>query len=365
MSKQTTVYIGLGSNMGAPAANFRDALRLLGENEHITVCKVSREITTKPLTGKKQGDYLNAVAELRTDLNGQQLLDCLKQIESSLGRVATSEQWLSRPIDLDILFFGDRIIDTDSLTIPHRQLHLRSFVLDGLCELAPNFVHPILKESVSVLADRLNDGDFYFDSKKPQLISIAGVIGAGKTTLADALAERFNCEILKEAYSENPFMPQVYAGDKTLALDSQLFFLRSRVAQLSSENLQPGRIVISDYVIDKEKIYASAWLDSEQLKRYNEINIQLCESVVTPAVVIYLRLEPRLCLERIHSRNRPYEQDIDLDFLQSLDAEYERLFSDWTKSPLFRIDSAECDFRRTDCVESLAEKIEAYISAVI
>ncbi len=364
VSEQKTVYIGIGSNQGDRADNFRRALELLNAASGIAVRRLSRAVVTEPLAGREGGDYLNAVAEIETNLRPCELLDCLKRIELSLGRVLTSRRWLSRPMDLDILFFGSEIIDTALLSVPHGQLHLRSFVLAGLCELVPDFVHPLFGETVSVLAKRLSGQNFYIDLSMPRLICIAGVIGAGKTTLASALAERFGCEVLREAYSKNPYLSRVYAGEKALALDSQLFFLRSRVAQLASENLQPGKIAVSDYVIDKERIYARAWLDGEQLQRYSEINTRLCKSVIVPSVVIYLNLSPELCLERIHSRNRPYEQEIDLDFLRALNVAYEELFANWRQSPLFRLDSSRYDFREAFHVDRLVRKLRFYLAPV-
>jgi len=361
MPQTTVAYIGLGSNLGQPKANIKKALGLIASVENITFAKSSSAIMTKPLAGKAQNDYANCVAQIETGLSCQSLLEILKAIEVDMGRAVSDEKWAKRIIDLDILLFGSEIIDSDSLTVPHRQMHLRTFVLAGVVELAPQTIHPILKETVSVLAKRLGGGDFFLSENSPQLISIAGVIGAGKTTLAEALRDEFNCELLKEAYDTNPFLPEVYAGNKSLALDSQLFFLVSRTDQLCRDNLPCGEPIVSDYIIDKERIYASAWLDSQQLKLYNKINTHLCKTTAAPVVVIYLSLEPEKCLQRIHSRNRPYEQGIDLDFLGTLNAQYEKLFSSWNRCPLFRIDSSKYDFRNSDQAKSFAEKIKHYI----
>jgi len=361
MSKKTTAYLGLGSNLGDKAANIQSALEMLKKNVRISLERTSRTVKTMPLGGKNQNDYLNAVAKIKTDLIPHVLLETTKQIERSIGRQPATEKWDNREIDIDILFFGDEIINTESLTVPHPQLHLRSFVLDGLCELEPGLMHPILKDTVSVLAERLGGGDFFFDPEKPQLICIAGVIGAGKTTLSQAIAERLKCETIKEEYSVNPFLADVYAGNNALALDSQLFFLISRVEQLNPANLGAGRVVVSDYIIDKEKIYASAWLNNDQLKLYNKINAQMCKSVAVPAVVVYLKLDPAKCLERIHSRNRLYEQQIGLEFLETLHAGYENIFSNWTASPLLRVDASAHDFSQTDQADEFVKKIKAYI----
>ena len=166
------------------------------------------------------------------------------------------------------MLFGEEIINSHDLTVPHRQMHLRSFVLSGLCQLNGKLKHPVLKETVEVLAGRLGGGDFVLKTDSPQLVSIAGVIGVGKTTLAKRLAEEFDCEWIAEPYNENPYMPKVYAGDEELALDSQLYFLTHRARQLDADILASGKMVISDYVFDKELLYARRLLSSEQLGLY-------------------------------------------------------------------------------------------------
>lgn len=360
MSNSKTAYIGLGSNLGDKSANIKNALKMLAQADCLRLLNSSDIICSKPLTGSGQSDYLNCVAQIETGISSRSLLKKLKDIEKSLGRKETVQKWSSREIDLDILIFGEEIINTPTLTLPHPQLHLRSFALAGLCQLDAQIVHPVIGDTVSVLAERLGGGSFFIEPRKPKLISIAGVIGAGKTTLAGALIEQFDCRLIKEAYETNPFMKQVYAGARELALDSQLYFLLSRTEQLSAESIGRSSVSVSDYIIDKEMIYAAAWLEGEQLSLYKKINSRIRESVVAPAVVIYLRLAPEICLERIHSRNRPYEQKIDLDFLKKLDIGYEQLFKNWNRCPLFRIDGAEFDFRRKSHAQTLTAKLRHY-----
>lgn len=374
-----TAYIALGSNLGSRQENIEKALRLLAENKGVTVCRSSSVIESSPLAAKKQPNYLNCVAEIKTDLSSDELLKVLKGIEVSLGRKESEERWANRPIDLDILLFGDHVIKTDGLVVPHRQMYLRSFVLDGLCELAPHLIHPVLKETVSVLYSRLGGKDFYFDSDRPLLVSIAGVIGAGKSTLARGLSAKFGFKLIKEAYETNPFMQRVYAGDKTVALDSQLYFLLSRCQQLSPLNFTPAAVAVSDYIMDKELIYANIWLDSVQLGIYEKINTVMNKEVAGPVLAVYLRLSPEKCLERIRLRSRPYEQKLDLQFLELLSAGYEKLFRsadsclrqgcvgqagqvrEFDRCPVITVDAGVFDFRRDDEVEKLGRKINYYI----
>ena len=240
-------------------------------------------------------------------------------------------------------------------------MHLRSFVLKGLCELDGQIIHPVLQEDVSTLLGRLNGKDFYFDPDKPQLISIAGVIGVGKTTLAEGLRNLFDFRLIKESYDSNPFLPKVYAGQKSVALDSQLYFLLSRCEQLKPDSFPPGSVAVSDYIMEKEMIYARIWLDSIQFEIYRKVNTVMCKTVAAPAVVVYLKLSPKSCLHRIKQRSRPYEQDIDLNFLEKLYTSYEKLFETFSLCPVITIDAETVDFRQKRNIEALGKKINYYL----
>ncbi|MGA2915961.1 MAG: 2-amino-4-hydroxy-6-hydroxymethyldihydropteridine diphosphokinase [Sedimentisphaerales bacterium] len=361
MSGEITAYIGLGSNLGSREKNIRKALDALAADKHIKLFRISSIIETKPLAEKKQRNYLNCVAGIKTNFKAISLLKVLKKIEVKLGRKESKEKWLSRTIDLDILLFGNKTIHKKNLIIPHRQMHLRSFVLKGLCEIDPQLVHPALKDNVSILCRRLNGKEFYFDTDKPHLISIAGVIGAGKTTLATGLRDIFGFRLIKEAYDTNPFLAKVYAGQKSLALDSQLYFLLSRCEQLRPDGFSTDNVAVSDYIMDKEMIYARIWLDSVQFEIYRKINAVMSKTVTQPTIAIYLKLPPQKALERIKQRSRPYEQGVDLNFLEKIHIGYEKLFETFNRCPVITIDAGAVDFRRKEEIEAIGKKINYYI----
>lgn len=359
MPEKTVCYIGLGTNLGDRDENIRQALELLAKAQNVELCRVSDIIETAPLgEGPK---FLNAVAQIKTTLTPQQLFTETCEIENSLGRVR-DKKWTPRTIDLDILLFGKKIIETDKLSIPHSQLHLRSFVLKGICQLDGQLTHPVLNETAEKLLQRLNGGDFSLDPNRPQLISVAGIIGVGKTTLVNKLTDTLSCDRLLEPYDENPFLKKVYAGQKNLSLDSQLFFLTERVKQLSGDNLTLGRLSVSDYIFEKEMIYAGLLLDSEQFALYGTVYRNLVEKVLQPALVIYLADSADNCLQRIYNRNRPYEQKIELEFLGNLVTAYERLFKTYKRCPVVRIEMPDFDSSREDDIKHLIKQIKAYIT---
>jgi len=361
MDKITTAYIGLGSNLGNREESIRSALRMLAEADNIEVTRVSELIETAPLGDTNQPEYLNGVAEVKTALSANALHKILLDIELSLGRIR-KEKWAPRIIDMDLLLFDEEIINSPDLTVPHPQMHLRSFVLKGLCGLNGELLHPVIKESMNKLAGRLGGGDFLLNPNLPQLVSVAGIIGVGKTTLTKKLSNLLVCKLLLEPYDMNPFLPDVYAGKKELALDSQLFFLTSRIEQLNHNSLTAGQIAISDYIFYKELIYAGQTLTAEQLKIYMKIYQPLVSKIAKPVLAIYLQDSPQRCLERIHKRNRPYEQKIELQFLEALKCGYEQLFSDWKICPVIRKQMSKSDYTNDTNVEHLANQIRSYIA---
>jgi len=361
MAKLTTAYIGLGSNLGDREACIKSALEMLTNTQQVELARVSDLLETTPLDGSDQPNYLNAVAEMKTTLAAEDLHSKLTDIETALGRTRTVK-WSPRIIDLDLLLFGPEVINTPALTVPHPQMHLRSFVLSGLCQLNPELFHPVIKESVRELAARLGGADFVPNPDTPQLVSVAGVIGVGKTTLAEKLANSLGYELLLEPYDKNPFLPEVYAGKKELALDSQLYFLNSRIEQLNPQAFPAGRIAVSDYIFDKELIYARCLLNHQQLTLYEKSYRPAAAKVATPVLVIYLHDSAKKCLDRIHTRNRPYEQAIGQQFLEKLGADYERLFADWKLCPLIRISMSNFDCNRNGDIERLTNQIRSYVA---
>jgi len=147
-------FIGLGSNLGDREASLRQALEHLAQTPETTVVRASSLYDTEPVGVEDQPHFLNAVAQLETQLTPRQLLWNLMLIERRLGRVR-SQRWGPRTIDLDLLLFDDMIIEEDDLQLPHPEMTKRSFVLVPLVELEPLLLHPVTGETMLALLQRL------------------------------------------------------------------------------------------------------------------------------------------------------------------------------------------------------------------
>ncbi len=154
----TEVFIGVGSNMGDRQANITSAVKALSQYGKIGL--VSSLYETEPVGFAEQPDFLNCVIGLETGIAAAILLENLKEIEKAVGRKSSFRN-APRPIDLDILFYGKRIFKPEllesrpRLEVPHPRLHTRAFVLVPLAEIAPSFIHPVIKKSVQQMLSEL------------------------------------------------------------------------------------------------------------------------------------------------------------------------------------------------------------------
>jgi 2-amino-4-hydroxy-6-hydroxymethyldihydropteridine diphosphokinase len=150
------VFLGIGTNLGDRSANLREAVLSIGDViGKVTV--TSSVYETEPWGFEAEEQFYNMVVEAETALSPSGVLGAILMIEAHLGRLRTGEQYSSRSIDIDILFYNDIVMNEEALKIPHPHLHERKFVLVPLCEIASGLIHPVMNKTITELLGLCND----------------------------------------------------------------------------------------------------------------------------------------------------------------------------------------------------------------
>jgi deoxyguanosine kinase len=200
--------------------------------------------------------------------------------------------------------------------------------------------------------------------QKKVYIAVEGVIGVGKTTLARLLAERLSARLVLEEAEANPFLAEFYRNRRRFAFQTQLSFLVQRHGQqgLIAQQDIFRRVTVSDYLFDKDRIFASVNLDEKELALYNKIADALGGDLPRPDLVIYLIAGTEILQKRIRSRGRSYEKDLDRGYIQALVAAYNDYFFHYDSAPVLAVDVGETNFAEDaesfDAVLKLAQRHE-------
>lgn len=177
-------------------------------------------------------------------------------------------------------------------------------------------------------------------------IAIEGVIGAGKTSLASLLAERRNARLVLEEFEDNPFLPKFYEDRERYAFQTQLAFLASRFKQQQNMMSQDlfHQLTISDYIFDKDRIFARLNLDQDEMALYDNIFGIMTGIAAQPDLIIYIQSSVERLMENIENRGRDYERHITPEYLKELNDAYNHFFHHYSRAPLIILNATEIDF---------------------
>ena len=187
-------------------------------------------------------------------------------------------------------------------------------------------------------------------TRRPGYIVVEGPIGVGKTSLAQRLADSFESDLMLEGADENPFLERFYQDPRSGALPAQLFFLFQRARQIENmrqaDMFQPVRV--SDFLLEKDRLFAEVTLDPEELKLYNQVYEHVTVDAPVPDLVIYLQAPVDILLKRIARRGIRYERRIDATYLQRLSEAYTRMFLNYDAAPLLIVNATNINLVDSD-----------------
>ena len=176
-----------------------------------------------------------------------------------------------------------------------------------------------------------------------RFVVVEGPIGVGKTSLAQRLAKSFDSDLVLEQDAENPFLERFYRSPRAAAFQTQLYFLFQRARQMQELRQADlfGRVRVSDYLLDKDRLFARLTLDAEELALYEQVYARLAIDAPVPDLVVYLQAPVDVLLERIARRGISYEKAIERRYLERLVDAYARFFLEYDAAPVLTVNAAE------------------------
>ena len=372
MNLPRTFHIALGSNKGNKFKNLQNAVDFI--HERIGNIKLISKVYKSPAFGFESDDFLNACLVLESYLEPDELLQELLAIEIDLGRTRSStKSYEARIIDLDILFSEEDIIDTKLLQVPHPEMEKRRFVLLPLNDIASKIKHPKLEKEVSVLLAECEDDSILepiniwlknpsktFNFTKYNYIAIEGNIGAGKTSLASKISFDFNAKLILERFADNPFLAKFYEDAHRYAFTLEMSFLADRYQQITEDLSQLDLFkdfILSDYDVFKSLIFSKITLQEDEFKLYRKLFYLMYKDLRKPDLYVYLYQNTERLQENIKKRGRDYEQNIEKEYLEKINAGYLEFLKSQPDFNVKIIDISNKDFvdNRADYLSVLEE----------
>jgi 2-amino-4-hydroxy-6-hydroxymethyldihydropteridine diphosphokinase len=358
MKVQNQAILSIGSNQGNRLENIQKCIQLI-QLEMGTVFSVSK-LYEAPSWGFESDSFYNCAIAIHTHKSAQKLLSGLLKIEKKLGRIRSlQEGYQPRIIDIDIISFENNIINTATLVVPHPQMQKRLFVLIPMNDLQLEFIHPIYQKSTQELITICEDkssckviSDLELPIEKYNLqqynyIAIEGNIGAGKTTLAEKIAQDFNAKTVFERFADNPFLPKFYKDQNRYAFPLEMSFLADRYQQLSDDLAQFDLFkdfIVADYHIFKSLIFAKVTLQEDEFRLYKTLFDIIYKEMPKPDLYVYLYQNTDRLLQNIKRRGRSYEQEIPADYLDKINKGYLDYINSQTNLNVLVIDVSDRDF---------------------
>ncbi len=365
MRTLTSVYIAIGSNQGEREKYLKSSIDEIYNNIG-SVTEVSSVYET-PAWGFEGQPFLNACLKLNTRLDAKAVLKKLQDIETNFGRIRSKKAYQNRTLDLDILFYGEDIVEESHLKIPHPELSKRDFVLYPLADIAPQKKHPIFEETIECIKSKLQaeskiiKTDIRLKPKtipNPQVnyLCIEGNIGVGKTTFAQMLAEDLDAKLILERFKDNPFLPQFYKDPKRYAFPTEMSFLADRHQQLVDDISQLdlfAQFSVADYDLYKSLIFAKVTLQEQEFELYKKVFNIIYREIPKPDLYIYFYQTTERLLENIKKRGRAYEQDIKAEYLDKINRGYLEFIKNENRFKTKIIDVTDYDFvhKRSDYLQ--------------
>lgn len=346
------VYLSLGSNMGNRLRYLELAVGMI--SYRVGKIHTLSSIYETPAWGFESEAFFNLCLGLETTLSPEELLRELLAIEVLLGRKRSRQKgYTARTIDLDILFYDHKMIDSTNLQLPHPRIEERKFILTPLCEIADDLIHPSHNQSIRQLEINCPDQAIIerLEKKvsppiKRNFIAIEGNIGVGKTSLAKKLITFLGGTLLLENFYDNPYLAKFYEDPETYALLVETAFLEERISQYHSFFSRAQDLpIIADYSFEKSLCFAKNNLTKIDFEVYEKKYQEHVKHLEKPELILFLQQHPKRALQNIQDRNRSMEKNLSLTYLNELD----RTYTNWvnaTQHPLCVIDIEGVDFMR-------------------
>jgi 2-amino-4-hydroxy-6-hydroxymethyldihydropteridine diphosphokinase len=352
-------YIALGSNRGDKFKNLQQAINAIHQKVG-SIDKISK-VYKSPAFGFDGDDFFNACILVHTHLKSSKLMSTLLSIEKAQGRQRnTNEKFVSRAIDLDIIFYDDKVISSKTVKVPHPEMHKRKFVLFPMNDIGSDEKHAKKNMDVATLIEKCKDESEIeslniwlknpsksYNFSNYNYIAIEGNIGAGKTSLATRMSNEFNAKLILERFADNPFLPKFYEEPQRYAFTLEMSFLADRYQQISDDLSQLDLFkdfIISDYDVFKSLIFSKITLPEDEFILYRKLFYQVYKDIAKPDLYVYLHQNTERLQQNIQSRGRDFEQNINSDYLDKINSGYLEFLRNQNELNVKIIDISDMDF---------------------